>query len=167
MINIIPTRQAGYKLTKVQFQAVKGLVIDGLNSQHSKAMYGKAIDDFLVWLEDNGGGPFVKAQAQAYKAYLLENTDYAPSTINLRLSAIRKLASEAADNGIMDPVLAQGVQHVKGVKTNGVRTGNWLTLNQAQRLIRTPDLTTLKGLRDRAILVIMIGLGCGGLRLPS
>jgi hypothetical protein len=94
MTNIISTRQAGYKLTKVQFQAVKGLVIDGLNSKHSKAMYGKAIDDFLTWREENSGGIFAKSQVQSYKAYLLEETDYAPSTINLRLSAIRKLASE-------------------------------------------------------------------------
>ena len=159
MNSIIPTNQNRIQLTTDGLKAMQRLVIDGLNSKHSKAMYGKAIDDFLTWREDNGGGPFVKAQVQAYKAHLLEGTDYAPSTINLRLSAIRKLASEAADNGIMDPVLAQGVQHVKGVKTSGVRTGNWLTLNQAQRFIRTPDLTTLKGLRDRAILAIMIGAG--------
>jgi len=157
MNEIIPTNNR-IQLTKDGLQAIKSLVIDGLNSKHSKAMYGKAIDDFLVWREA-AAAPFTKAVVNAYKNYLLTSTDYAPSTINLRLSAIRKLASEAADNGIMDAVLAQGVQNVKGVKTSGVRTGNWLTLKQAQRLIRTPELTTLKGLRDRAILAIMIGTG--------
>ena len=161
MNEIIPTNQNRIQLTTDGLKAMERLVIDGLNSKHSKAMYGKAIDDFLLWREENGGGPFVKAQVNAYKNYLLLEKDYAPSTINLRLSAIRKLAREAADNGIMQPSLSQGVKNVEGVRTSGVRTGNWLTLEQAQQLIRTPDLETLKGLRDRAILAIMIG---GGLR---
>jgi integrase/recombinase XerD len=161
MNEIIPTNQNQIQLTADGLKAMQRLVIDGLNSKHSKAMYGKAIKDFFEWREDVDGGTFVKAQVSAYKNHLLQEKDYAPSTVNLRLSAIRKLAREAADNGVMEPSLAQGVQNVQGVKTSGVRTGNWLTLEQAQRLIRTPDLTTLKGLRDRAILAVMIG---GGLR---
>ena len=161
MTDIIPASETHELYNPGSLQAIKALVIDGLESPHSKTMYSKAIDDFMTWRDDMGGGPFVKAQVNAYKDYLLSSTDYAPSTINLRLSAIRKLATEAADNGIMDPALAEGVKRVKGVKTSGVRTGKWLTLKQAQELIRTPDITTLKGLRDRAILAVMIG---GGLR---
>ena len=138
---------------------MKSLVIDGINSRHSKDMYGKAIDDFLTWREAQGGGRLIKALVQSYKAYLLEATDYAPSTINLRLSANRKLAREAACNGVMDPAFENGVQNVESVTTSGVRIGNWLTLDQAQLLIRTADKTTLKGQRDRAILAIMIGGG--------
>jgi len=40
-----------------------------------------------------------------------------------------------------------------------VRAGNWLTKGQAQALINTPDITTLKGLKDRAILAVMLGAG--------
>jgi len=159
MTDIIPANEKTIQLTDEGLRAMQSLVIDGLNSPHSKAMYAKAINDFLTWRE--GKGPMIKAQVNAYKNYLLSELDYAPSTINLRLSAIRKLAREAADNGVMDPTLAQGVNNVQGVTTHGIRTGNWLTLQQAQKLIRTPDITTLKGLRDRAILAVMIG---GGLR---
>jgi len=159
MTDIIPANENRIQLTKDGLRAMQSLVIDGLNSPHSKAMYSHAIDDFLAWRE--GKGPMIKAQVNAYKNYLLSEMEYAPSTINLRLSAIRKLAREAADNGVMDPALAQGVNNVQGVTTHGIRTGNWLTLQQAQKLIRTPDITTLKGLRDRAILAVMIG---GGLR---
>jgi site-specific recombinase XerD len=157
MTDIIPASDNG--LTSEGLRVMQALVIDGLNSPHSKAMYSKAIDDFLTWRD--GKGPMVKAQVNAYKDYLLSEMDYAPSTVNLRLSAIRKLATEAADNGVMNPHLAEGVRRVKGVTTHGVRTGNWLTLEQAQKLIRTPDITILKGLRDRAILAVMVG---GGLR---
>jgi site-specific recombinase XerD len=48
---------------------------------------------------------------------------------------------------------------VKGVKREGTRTGNWLTLSQAETFINSPDVATLKGRRDRALLAIMIGSG--------
>jgi site-specific recombinase XerD len=37
--------------------------------------------------------------------------------------------------------------------------GNWLTVRQAQTLLNTPDATTTKGLRDRAILAVLLGCG--------
>ena len=37
--------------------------------------------------------------------------------------------------------------------------GNWLTVRQAQTLLNTPDTTTTKGLRDRAILAVLLGCG--------
>src|ERR1035438_9792714 len=52
-----------------------------------------------------------------------------------------------------------GILRVKGVKSKGVRVGNWLSLRQAQVLLSAPDATMLKGLRDRAILAILLGCG--------
>ena len=95
---------------------------------------------------------------QRYKRKL-QDDDLAPSTINQRLSAIRKLAQEAADNGLVDPHLAAGIARVKGVRSGGRRSGNWLTREQAQELLNAPDTTTLKGLRDRAILAVLLGAG--------
>ena len=138
---------------------IKALVIDGLNSPHSKSAYGHAIDDFLAWYQDQGKPGLTKATVNAYKAQLLETGKLAPSTINLRLSAIRRLAAEAADNGLIAEIQGNGVAKVKGIAARGVRSGNWLTLDQAQLLISAPDLTRLKGIRDRAILAVMIGAG--------
>ena len=146
---------------KAGLDDIKALVIDGLNSPHSKAMYAKAIDDFMAWYRASGAPGLTKATVNAYKANLQSSTDYAPSTINLRLSAIRRLANEAADNDLIADSQANGVKLVTGIPNAGVRLGNWLTLEQAQTLINTPDKTRLKGLRDRAILALMIG---GGLR---
>jgi site-specific recombinase XerD len=47
----------------------------------------------------------------------------------------------------------------QGVKTIGVRVGSWLSLRQAQDLLRAPDITTMKGLRDRAMLAVLLGCG--------
>lgn len=99
-----------------------------------------------------------KATIQNYKS-VLETRGLAPSSINQQLSAIRKLAAEAADNGLLDPALATGIANVKGVKQAGVRAGNWLTKEQAQDLLNEPKISTLKGVRDRGILAVMIGAG--------
>ena len=72
---------------------------------------------------------------------------------------MRKLAVEAADNGLLAPELASGITRVKGVASKGVRLGNWLSVQQAQTLLNTPDATTTKGLRDRAILAVLLGCG--------
>jgi len=139
-------------------EQLKQLVTDSLTSLNSRVAYDKALTDFLAWYQSTGQRGLIKATVAEYKTYL-QGLGYAPSTINQRLSAIRKLAIEAADNGLMDAQLANGVARVKGVKSSGVRTGNWLTKDQAQRLLDAPDITTLKGLRDRAILAVMLGAG--------
>jgi site-specific recombinase XerC len=69
------------------------------------------------------------------------------SSIVTRMSAIRKLAAEAADHGVIAPELAAGMACVKNVKSTGIRVRNRLSL------------ATVKGLRDRAILAILLGCG--------
>jgi site-specific recombinase XerD len=130
------------------------LVTNGLTSDHSKRAYGRALSDFLTWMQANRK-PFVKATVQEYRQTLTGS----PASVNLKMSAIRKLATEAADNGLIDQAAANGINRVQGVTSHGVRAGNWLTKNQAQQILNAPDIETLKGLRDRAILAVMIGAG--------
>lgn len=137
--------------------ALAQLVTDGLTSENSKRNYKNALADFLGWYEGQGKPTLNKAVVQRYKTELQNR--YAPATVNLYMSAIRRLAVEAADNGYLDAGIAGAIERVKGVKSQGVRAGNWLTKEQAQKLINSPDITTLKGLRDRALLAVMLGAG--------
>jgi site-specific recombinase XerD len=134
------------------------LVTDSLASQKSRTMYQAALLDFLTWYENEGRPGLTKATVQRWKT-CLQAKGLSSSTINQRLSAVRKLASEAADNGLIDPVVATGITKVKGVRSAGVRSGNWLDWRQAMALLHAPDTTTLKGLRDQAILAVMLGAG--------
>ena len=43
----------------------------------------------------------------------------------MRITAVRKLAVEAADNGLLAPELANEITRVKGVASKGIRLGNW------------------------------------------
>lgn len=144
--------------TTDQRRAIVDLVIDGLTSANSKRAYERALLDFLSWHDDQGRPPLSKALINAYKTHL-QARGLAPSSVNQRLSAVRKLATEAADNNLIDQAVANGIGKVKGVKTAGVRSGNWLMKDQAQALINLPDTSTVKGLRDRAILATLLGCG--------
>ncbi len=143
-----------------EFESIMALVVNSLTSSNSQRAYAHALAVFMAWCVGQGRPGLSRQTVQAYRAYL-QAQGQAPATINLALSAIRKLAREAAYNGLLDTALLAGILDSGGVRTHGVRSGNWLAKDQAQKLINRPDIQTLKGLRDRAILAVMIG---GGLR---
>ena len=64
-----------------------------------------------------------------------------------------------ADNGLLDPAMASAIERVPGLEKRGNRVGNWLMKEQANDLLNAPDPNTLTGLRDRAILALLLGCG--------
>jgi integrase len=139
-------------------ERVLALVLDRVDSPRSKEAYGAAVKAFLVWYRRTDRERFDRASVMSYRAELLD-AGRAPSTINQQLSAIRALAKEAGHAGLIDVAVVVGIDDVRGVKNAGTRTGNWLTLPQAQRLLDAPDTSIVKGVRDRAILALMLGCG--------
>jgi site-specific recombinase XerD len=140
------------------WQRIKNLVLDSVTSPHSKRAYEQALDGFERWCAATGVAAFTKATVQAWRA-TLETAGLAASSINVRLSAVKKLAMEAADNGLVAPEVAAAIARVKGAKRHGVRAGNWLTLDQTERLLELPSRATHKGRRDRALLALLVGCG--------
>jgi site-specific recombinase XerD len=138
---------------------LKALVLDSVTSPQSKRAYGRALDHFLSWFQTaQPPAGFTKATVQSYRAYLLES-GLSSSTTNLYITGVRRLAAEAADNGLLQADLAAGIARVRGIRREGVRIGNWLTARQAETLINTPNITRLKGKRDTALLAVLIGCG--------
>ena len=117
--------------------AIIDLVTQSVESPHSKRAYSRALIDFLDWYEAQRRPGLSKATVNAYRE-ALRAAGKSRASINQALSAIRKLAAEAADNDLLPPTLAYGVGGVKGVRQAGVRAGNWLTVEQAQQLVNTP-----------------------------
>jgi site-specific recombinase XerD len=137
---------------------LKSLVLDSLPSPHSRRAYEKALDHFHAWAAPNSPEGFTKGTVQRYRL-ALEQQGLAPSSINVRLSAIKKLAVEAADNLVFSPEAAAAIGRVKGAKRHGIRTGNWLTLGQAEQILALPDRESHQGKRDRALLGLLLGCG--------
>ena len=137
---------------------LKALVLDSVSSPITKRVYNMALDEFLAWFQQAPQPGFTKATVSAWRVSL-EVRGLGSSSIIIRMSAIRKLAAEAADNGLIAPELAAGIARVKSAKSVGIRVGNWLSVRQAQSLLNAPDTGTVRGLRDRAILAVLLGCG--------
>jgi len=140
------------------WEKLKALVLDSVSSPITKRVYNMALNEFLAWFQQAPRPGFTKATVSAWRVSL-EDRKLGSSSIIIRMSAIRKLAAEAADNGLLAPELAAGISRVKSAKCVGIRLGNWLSVRQAQALLNAPDTATLRGLRDRAILAVLLGCG--------
>ena len=99
----------------------KRAVLNTLGSPESKRAYEFAIDDFVTWYCSEPRLAFNKSVVLRYRLEL-ESRHLAPATINLRLAAVRRLAYEAADTGLLSPDLAAGIRRVKG--PNGSACGS-------------------------------------------
>ena len=136
----------------------KTAVLNSLTSQDAQRGYRHAIDEFVDWYCSEPRLAFNRIVVLRYRSHL-ESRRLAPGTVNLRLGAVRRLAYEAADCGLLSADLAAGIRRVKGVKKLGVRLGNWLTAEQGQALWQAPDRERLKGKRDRALLALLLACG--------
>ena len=98
----------------------KAAVLNSLTSADAQRGYRHAIDEFVDWYCSEPRLSFNRAVVLRYRIHL-ESRRLAPGTVNLRLGAVRRLAYEAADCGLLSPDLAAGIRRVKGVKKNNER----------------------------------------------
>ena len=137
-------------LTAGQIELRK-MVLDSVGSPHSRRNYAKALDLLFAFA---GGRPLTRALLLEYRTSM---EDLAPSTVNVRLAAVRKMVTEAKRNGLLSAEEASNLTDVPNVRQRGTRLGNWLTKEQARELLQVPDRSSLKGKRDYAILAILVG----------
>ena len=160
----------GMQIARVSSQALLAIaqvVADAVQSAETKRAYTRALlsdndesaPGFLVWYQAQGEPGLSKAIVQRYLAHLRDDWHMSAAAINQRRAAINRLVHEAVDNAAMPEQHANGILRIKGERAEGERLGKWLTREQAQQLINAPDKSTLKGLRDRAILALAIGTG--------
>ncbi len=151
-------RSAKRVLALPDLEQSKTAVLNSLTSKSGQRSYDHAITDFVEWYCSEPRLAFNRTVVLRYRIYL-EQKQYAPTTINLRLAAVRRVAYEAADSGLLSPELAAGIRRVKGVRRIGIRVGNWLTAEQGKRLLATAESDSLRGKRNYAILAMLIGCG--------
>ena len=145
-------------LRLLDLEQSKNAVLNSLAAASSQESYRHAMEEFITWYSSEPRLSFSRAVVLRYR-FFLEQKALAPSTINVRLAAVRRLAYEAADSGLLSPDLAAGIRRVKGAKRLGVRVGNWLTAEQAQALMQRPVVECLRSKRDRAMLAVLLGCG--------
>ena len=113
-------------LTIPELEQSKAAVLNTLASAHSRRSYEYAIERFIAWYCGEPRLGFNRSVVVRYRSFL-ENLSLSAATINLHLTAIRRLADEATESGWLSPELVTGIRRVKGVKRLGRKIGNWLT----------------------------------------
>src|ERR1700755_2255247 len=103
-----------------EWRRLKALVLDSVSSPITKRVYNLGLDEFIAWYLQEPRAGFTKATVSAWRV-ALEARGLGPISINVRITAVRKLAVEASDNGLLAPELAAGITRIKGVKMKGVR----------------------------------------------
>jgi site-specific recombinase XerD len=145
-------------LTIPELEQSKAAVLNTLASQHSRRSYKHAIERFIVWYCSEPRLTFNRSVVVKYRLFL-ERLSLSAATVNLHLSAIRRLADESAESGWLSPEHAIGIRTVNGVKRLGRKMGNWLTRNQAQELVNSASNNSLRGWRDSAMMGLLLGCG--------
>jgi integrase len=139
-------------------EQTKSAVLNTLTSRSGQRTYDHAINEFVDWYCSEPRLAFNRSVVLRYRIHL-EQRHLAPTTINLRLAAVRRVAYEAADSGLLSPELAAGIRRVEGVRRIGVRLGNWLTAEQGRSLLLKSQGDSLRSKRNHAILALLIGCG--------
>jgi integrase len=147
-----PESRTGEPLALTPAQArLRKMVLDAVPSPHSKRNYAKALDNLFAFCASR---PLSRSLLMEWRAGM---EALSPSTINVRLSAVRKLVSEARRNNLIGSEEAANLTDIPNISQRGTRLGNWLTREQAKELLAVPDRSTLKGKRDYVILALLVG----------
>ena len=136
----------------------KTAVLNSLGSPASRRVYEYAIDQFIAWYCSEPRLAFNRIVVVRYRMYL-ESRHLAANTINQQLAAVRRLAHEAADSGLLSPELAAGISRVKGVKQLGFRSGNWLSAQESSEVLKCACGDSMRAKRDYAMLALLFGCG--------
>ena len=152
------TRRRRKSPTLPELEQAKASVLNSLRSLQSRRSYDRAMKEFIIWYCSEPRLALNRSVVLRYRLRL-ENMRLAAGTINVRLAAVRRLATEAADSGLLSADLIAGIRQVRGVKQLGRRIGNWLTPEEGQRLLSATPTDSLRGKRDAAMLGLLIGCG--------
>ncbi len=136
----------------------KRAVLNNLGSPGSRRVYEYAIDHFIAWYCSEPRLAFNRIVVVRYRMYL-ESRHLAANTINQQLAAVRRLAHEAADEGLLSLELAADISRVRGVKQLGFRAGNWLSAEQSSKVLKHAFVDSMRARRDYAMLATLFGCG--------
>lgn len=148
-----------------RFDELRCAVLNGVVAENSKRNYALALDELSAFCRARQQ-TISRALLLEFRAAMLER-GLSASTINVKLSAVRKLVDEAWRAGVIGAEEAAQMTDVPNIRQQGTRLGNWLTKDQARELLAVPDRTKLKGKRDYVILALLLGCGLRRLELAE
>ncbi len=126
-------------------------------SEHTLRAYRTDLSAFCVFLESMDIDEPDRVTPRTLRSYLadLDSRGLARASIQRKLSAARSLFKFLLRNGAIDAHPATGLRPRRGER----RLPGWLSIEEIEALLRSPDVATPKGRRDLAILEVMYSAG--------
>lgn len=119
----------------------------------SKDTYRKAVKQFIAYLSENGISQPTRETVIEWRDSLKES--HKPTTIQTYITAVKLFFRWLEQEGIYKNI----ADHVKGVKVSTGHKKDYLTSKQSHKVLESIDTDTLKGLRDHAIVGLMLTTG--------
>ncbi len=138
------------------FGTIAEQVLQVSRNEHTRSMYRKALKDFTEWWQSLGERRLDREVITGHLSFL-RASKYSEATANQRLSAIKAAISMAADQGLLDLATARDIIKVRGYAKKLYKGGHLLSEEQAEELVNAPDESNIKGVRDRALLALIVG----------
>src|SRR5450631_1917774 len=126
-----------------------------INNDHTRKAYLNATRRFAAWCETHGLHELAAVQPFHVAAFVKElQGEFAPPTVKQHLSALRMLFDWLVTGHVMDTNPAHAVRGPKYVVKKGKTPV--LTAEEARALLDAIPTGTLTGLRDRALIGVMV-----------
>ncbi len=155
--------QNNFRPEKVPLNAWTHAVTEAMpDSPNSQRMYRHGVSMFAAFVDacNFAGTPagLDRATLNRWRNVLTTN-GLSASSVNVKLAGVKRLAKWLEETGQLSFDIAGPIQQVDGVKIRGQKVGNWLTSDQVKQLLAVPSRTSIKGLRDRVLLMLLVGAG--------
>jgi site-specific recombinase XerD len=126
-----------------------------IRNPHTRRAYSRAVAEFMAWCDDNGVTSITAVQPLHVSAWIEQQTrEHAAPTAKLRLAALRHLFNWLVTGQVIPANRAGSVRGPSHI----VKAGKTPVLapEEARALIDSIEITTPAGLRDRALIGLMV-----------
>jgi len=126
-----------------------------IRNPNTRRAYGHSVAAFLAWCEEHGGRSVEAVQPLHVAAWIeLQAKEHAAPTAKARLAAIRHLFERLVTGQVVPVNPANSVRGPSHTVTAGKTPV--LSPEEARTLIDCIEVTTIVGLRDRALIALMV-----------
>ena len=149
--------ERGEGMTAEELRLHAAEIVKGYRNENTSRSYAANLELFVRWYEESGQVTIDKPVIQKYIDHLLQMVN-SEQSINARVLAVSKICFRLAEHNYISAETWLFVSSIDRMRKDNT-SSTVLSDNLARALIGAPDTSTAKGVRDRAIISVMLGCG--------
>ena len=146
------------KLVASPMQKIVLAIVNQKQNENTRQNYASALTQFLRWYRNTEYSELSPEVIREYILYM-KHSGHAKSTIATKLSITKQLFRELWKSGVIDNDTYTNLMEIKIKGQRGQRVKTWLSHKEVQLFLRSIQNNCNRTIRDRAILVTMLGSG--------